>query len=63
MDKRVIAYCRVSTDNQKEEKTIQLQVESLKKYAEGHGLTIVEWFEDDGISGGLEDRPALIRLM
>src|SRR3989344_5446538 len=63
MDKRVIAYCRVSTDNQKEEKTIQLQIESLKKYAEGHGLTIVEWFEDDGISGGLEDRPALIRLM
>lgn len=63
MSKQFVAYCRVSTENQKEEKTIQLQVESLKKYAEDKGITIVEWFEDDGVSGGLEERPGLIRLM
>ena len=63
MSKRVIAYCRTSTENQKEEKTIQLQVESLKAYAQKHDYDIVEWFEDDGVSGGLEHRPALARLM
>lgn len=63
MSRKFIAYCRVSTENQKEEKTIQLQIESLKKYAEDKKITIIEWFEDDGVSGGLEDRPGLIRLM
>lgn len=63
MSRKFIAYCRVSTENQKEEKTIQLQVESLKKYAEEKKFEITEWFEDDGVSGGLEERPGLIQLM
>lgn len=61
--KQFIAYCRTSTENQREEKTIELQEESLKKYAEDHGLELVEWFKDDGVSGGLENRPALVRMM
>lgn len=60
---KVVAYCRTSTENQKEEKTIDLQVESLTKYASNHGMEIVEWFKDDGVSGGLEHRPELLKLM
>jgi len=60
---RFIAYCRTSTENQKEEKTIELQVESLTEFARNHDIEIVEWFKDDGVSGGLEDRPELIKLM
>lgn len=60
---KFFAYCRTSTENQREEKTIELQVESLMQYAEKNGVQIAEWFKDDGISGGLENRPELLRLM
>ncbi len=58
-----MAYCRTSTENQREEKTIELQVESLTKYADKNEIEVVEWFKDDGVSGGLESRPELIRMM
>jgi site-specific DNA recombinase len=57
--KRLIGYCRVSTDNQKEEGTIEIQREALKEYAKKHGIDLVAVFCDEGISGGLEDRPGL----
>lgn len=60
---KVVAYCRTSTENQRDEKTIELQVESLAKYASKHNMEVVEWFKDDGVSGGLEHRPALLKLM
>jgi site-specific DNA recombinase len=60
---KFFAYCRTSTENQREEKTIDLQVESLSQYAKKNGLEIIDWFKDDGISGGLEHRPELMRLM
>ena len=63
MRPRYIAYCRTSTENQREEKTIDLQVDDLTKFSQNHNLEIIEWFKDDGISGGLENRPALLRMM
>jgi site-specific DNA recombinase len=63
MAKKYVAYCRTSTENQKDEKTIDLQVEVLKEYAAKNKIEISEWFKDDGVSGGLEDRPGLIKLM
>jgi site-specific DNA recombinase len=60
---KVVCYCRTSTENQKEERTIDLQVESLKTYARKNNLNIVEWFKDDGVSGGLENRPELLKMM
>lgn len=63
MKPKFIAYCRTSTENQKEEKTIELQVESLLKYANKTGIEIIDWFKDDGVSGGLENRPELIKMM
>lgn len=63
MKSKYIAYCRTSTENQREKETIELQVEALQKYANKNSLEIIEWFKDDGVSGGLESRPELIRLM
>ena len=62
MTKKIIGYCRVSTDNQKEEGTINLQRVALKEYAEQKGYELMRVFEDEGFSGGLEDRPALAEL-
>ena len=59
---RVIAYCRVSTDNQKEEGTINLQVDAIREYCQKKGFDLVDTFKDEGVSGGLEDRPALASL-
>lgn len=60
--KKVISYCRVSTDNQKKEGTINLQVEEIRDYCKKKKMSLVKVFSDDGVSGGLEDRPALVDL-
>jgi len=62
MSKKVIGYCRVSTDNQKDEGTIDLQRQALKEYAKQNGYELVKTFEDEGVSGGLEDRAGLAEL-
>jgi len=59
---KIFGYCRVSTANQKEEGTIDIQLDALKAYAEDKGLELVEIFSDDGVSGGLEERPALAEM-
>jgi len=59
---KVIAYCRVSTDNQREEGTVNLQVDSIKEFCQKHSYELVSEFKDEGISGGLENRPALAEM-
>ncbi len=62
--KKLVGYCRVSTDNQKEEGTIEIQEKSLKGYVEKNSYELVKVFKDNGISGGseLENRPGLVEL-
>lgn len=60
--RRVVAYCRVSTDNQKEEGTIELQTDAIQEFCNKKGYELVATFKDEGVSGGLEDRPALLEL-
>ena len=62
---KLVGYCRVSTINQKEGKTIELQTEELKKYCKEQGHQLVEIFKDDGVSGGngIEDRIGLPELL
>ena len=60
--KKVVAYCRVSTDNQKEEGTIGLQTDAIGEFCNKKGYELVATFKDEGVSGGLEDRPALVEL-
>ena len=52
MRKKIIGYCRVSTDNQKDEGTIDLQRQALKEYADAKDYELVKVFEDEGVSGG-----------
>ncbi len=59
---KMVAYCRVSTENQKEEGTVELQIDAIKRFCEENGHELVSIFKDEGISGGLEHRPALAEL-
>lgn len=60
--KKIIGYARVSTENQKDEGTISIQRQALDAYAKEKGFELVRVFEDNGVSGGLEDRPGLAEL-
>src|SRR3989338_5521926 len=60
--KKLIGYCRVSTDNQKEEGTIEIQEHAIREHAEAKGYNLVTIFRDNGVSGGLENRPGLVEL-
>jgi site-specific DNA recombinase len=62
MNKKIIGYCRVSTDNQKDEGTIDLQRQALREYADTNGYDLVKIFEDEGVSGGLENRAGLAEM-
>lgn len=63
---RVAAYIRVSTSEQKLHGiSLDAQREILTRYAKEHGLIIVGWYEDEGISGRklIRRRPALQRML
>ena len=64
MSKLAAIYARVSSDRQKEDKTIASQTTSLREYAQTHGYTVPpDWvFEDEGYSGATLARPGLERL-
>jgi len=58
-NKKVALYLRVST----REQDTDMQLEILKQYSERRGFTIVEVYNEVGISGAIEKRPELDRLM
>jgi len=64
MNKLAAIYARVSSDRQREDKTIVSQTTSLREYAQGQDYTVPsEWvFEDEGYSGATLARPGLERL-
>ncbi|MFA5543728.1 MAG: recombinase family protein [Bacilli bacterium] len=59
---KVVGYCRVSTANQREEGTIDIQRQALSEFAEQRGWKLTKTFEDEGVSGGLENRTGLSAL-
>lgn len=62
----VAAYIRVSTQEQKLHGiSLEAQVEKLSEYAEKHGMKIVEWYKDEGVSGRklIKKRPELQRMI
>jgi DNA invertase Pin-like site-specific DNA recombinase len=57
---------RVSSQEQKlHGLSLDAQRDTLTRYAEAHGLNIIEWYEDEGISGRklIRRRPALQRML
>src|SRR3954468_15778082 len=63
---RVGLYCRVSSDEQAETDTIQMQLDYLHRYCELNQLQIADIYRDDGVSGTLplakrKDGPRLLQ--
>ncbi len=58
-------YCRVSTEDQAEAKTIEAQVDFARKYCDLHSIPIYDMYLDDGVTGTIEmeQRPAGMRLL
>jgi len=59
MGKRVAIYVRVSTKDQ----SVDMQLNDLERYSRERGLNVFETYEDSGVSGTKETRPALNDLM
>ncbi len=62
----VAAYIRVSTQEQKLHGiSLEAQEKKLREYAEEHGMKIVEWYKDEGVSGRklIKKRPELQRMI
>jgi len=59
-----VIYARVSSEQQREERTIASQTAALIEFAQHHELEVPkEWvFEDDGVSGATLERPGLERV-
>jgi site-specific DNA recombinase len=64
MNKPAAIYARVSSDRQKEQRTIVSQTAALIDYAQANGYLVPpEWiFQDEGYSGAILVRPGLEAL-
>jgi site-specific DNA recombinase len=62
---KLVGYCRVSTDNQREEGTIEIQHQALIEYSTLNGHELIEIYSDNGISGAkdLDNRPGLVGML
>jgi DNA invertase Pin-like site-specific DNA recombinase len=62
---RVALYLRVSSEEQRNRETIEIQEEFLQQFCDLLGLEVAEIYKDDGVSGTipLHERPAGRRLL
>jgi len=60
--KNVVAYCRYSSDNQREE-SIDAQLRAIHEYAERNGFIIVEEYIDKAKSATNDQRPEFQRMI
>lgn len=60
---KVVAYLRVSTDEQAN--GLDAQRSEVERWSRARGVTVAAWFVDRGVSGGasLEKRPALLEAL
>lgn len=56
---RLVGYLRVSTDKQADAFGLDVQRKAITAWAKANGHRLVEVFVDEGVTGKLEDRPAL----
>ena len=62
---RLAGYIRVSTDGQVDAFGKDVQRDGIERYVALTGDTVVEWFEEDGVTGKSEgaDRPEMSRII
>ena len=63
MKNGAVIYCRVSTDEQVEKYSLDVQREECKKKAEELGVEVLEEFIEEGVSGAIQERPEMMRMM
>lgn len=62
--KKAIIYCRVSSERQvKEGNGLDSQEKLCRNYAKLHDYSVVKVFQEEGVSGGVFDRPAMKELL
>lgn len=62
--KKAVIYCRVSSAEQvRNGHGLQSQEQRCREYANYRGLDVIEVFHEEGVSGGLIDRPAISRML
>lgn len=60
---KAYGYLRVSGPGQIDKDGLIRQAEALKQYAKTNGMELVKVFREEGVSGTLEERPELARLL
>src|SRR5208337_645393 len=60
---RAAAYVRVSTNSQIDGESLSTQKSTIQDYCASRGWELVKIYEDAGISGTKDDRPALQALL
>jgi len=61
--KKAFGYLRVSGKSQVDGDGFPRQRAAIQDYAKAHDIRIVQWFEEEGVSGTLAERPALQNMM
>lgn len=61
--KGAVTYSRVSSEGQIDGFSLDVQVRETRKAAEKLGCTVMRSFVEEGVSGTLEDRPALTEML
>ncbi len=60
---RAVLYARVSTEDQVEGTSLDVQVERCQAWASSQGWTVVGTYIDEGVSGALASRPKLDEML
>lgn len=60
---KAYAYLRVSSKGQVEGDGLTRQMKAIEDYVKANGIEVVDTFSDEGISGTMENRPALAELL
>ncbi len=61
--KNAICYYRVSSDRQARDNTIESQKQECQNYTKYQGLEIIAEFQDEGISGAVDNRPGIMQML
>lgn len=59
---KAAAYCRYSSDNQREE-SIEAQIRAIKEYAERNNIEIIKIYADEARSATTDDRPQFLQMI